>query len=334
MTILVAGGAGYIGSHMVRLLIEKSCDVTIFDNLSTGHRALLHKDAAFIKGDLRNLSDIEKAFRKRKIDSVMHFAASSLVGESVKDPIKYYENNVLACINLIRAMTKNKVNKFIFSSTAAVYGEPKRIPIKEDDALNPANPYGSSKLMIEEILEDTSKAYDFSYIALRYFNAAGAHSSARIGEMHNPETHLIPNILKAVKDNRAEVSIFGDDYPTPDGTCIRDYIHVEDLCDAHLLALKGLSKGIKNRSFNLGSGRGYSVKEVVKTARECIGRPIRTRICARRAGDPARLVASSSQARRVLGWKPKHDLEDIISSAWKFERMNDLYKTYRNTRRS
>lgn len=316
---MVVGGAGYIGSHMVRLLIEKRYDVIVLDNLSTGYRKLVHKDASFVKGDLRKPEDIEKVFKKYKIDAVMHFAASSLVGESVKDPIKYYENNVLACINLVKSMIRHKVKKFIFSSTAAVYGEPERIPIKEEDALKPTNPYGSSKLMIEKILEDASKAYDFSYIALRYFNAAGAHSSGEIGEMHDPETHLIPNILKAAKGARREVSIFGDDYPTKDGTCIRDYIHVEDLCNAHLLALKELSKGIKNIAINLGSGDGYSVKEVIKTAEKITGRRIKTKICSRRQGDPAQLVASSAYAKNIIGWQPKHGLYNIASSAWKFE---------------
>ncbi|HHT9138486.1 MAG TPA: UDP-glucose 4-epimerase GalE, partial [Candidatus Wunengus sp. YC60] len=277
---------------------------------------------SFINGDLRNESDIQKVFKEYRIDAVMHFAASSLVPESMSNPLKYYDNNVLACINLLKAMLENKVTKFIFSSTAAVYGEPENIPIKEEDKTRPTNTYGRSKLMIENILRDISHAHDFSYIALRYFNAAGAHPSGKIGEKHNPETHLIPNILKAAKGEKSELMIFGNDYPTPDGTCIRDFIHVQDLCHAHLLALKALKDGMKSDIFNLGSGSGYSVKEVVQTVEEVTGKKINAKIGPRRAGDPAKLVASAEKAQMVLGWKPKANLDEIIRSAWAWESKN------------
>lgn len=319
MGVLVIGGAGYIGSHMVRSLLKEKHDAIIFDNLSTGYREFIPEGTPFIKGDLRNGADIQGAFERHTIDAVMHFAASSLVPESMSNPLKYYDNNVLACINLLKAMVENKVKKFIFSSTAAVYGEPENIPIKENDKTCPTNPYGMSKLMIENILKDVSRAHDVSYIALRYFNAAGAHPSGETGEKHIPETHLIPNILKAAKGEKSEVTIFGDDYQTPDGTCIRDFIHVQDLCRAHLLALKALKEGIKSDIFNLGSGSGYSVKEVVRTTERVTGRKINVKIAPRRPGDPARLVAGSERAQKTLGWRPELDLNEIIRSAWAWE---------------
>ena len=228
-TVLVVGGAGYIGSHMVRGLVENGRSVAVFDDLSTGHRKLVHKKAELIQGNLRNAGDLKKLFKGRRFEAVMHFAASALVGESVENPLKYYENNVNSCVNLLSAMRENKINKLIFSSTCAIFGEPKRIPICEDDPKDPANPYGQSKLMIEHILKDLAKVTDFRYVALRYFNACGAHSSGEIGESHEPEAHLIPNILKVLTGEKKELQIFGDDYDTPDGTCVRDYVHVEDL---------------------------------------------------------------------------------------------------------
>lgn len=322
MNILVIGGAGYIGSHMVRTLLEEKYDTVVFDNLSTGYREFVPEGIPFFKGDLRNESDIQRVFMEYSIDAVMHFAASSIVPESMSNPLKYYHNNVLACINLLKVMMESKVTKFIFSSTAAVYGEPENIPIKEEDKTCPTNTYGRSKLMIENILGDISCAHDFSYIALRYFNAAGAHPSGEIGERHNPETHLIPNILKVARGEKEELTIFGNDYPTPDGGCIRDFIHVQDLSYAHLLALKALKDGIKSDVFNLGSGSGYSVKEVAKIAGKITGKDIKVKIGPRRIGDPAVLVASAEKAQRVLGWKPGIDLNEIISSAWAWQSKN------------
>jgi len=317
--ILVAGGAGYIGSTMVRVLLDAGHQPVIFDNLSTGHRSLLSKEAMFIQGDLRDIKDIRSALKKVRVEAVMHFAAAALVGESVTNPLKYYDNNVLATVQLLKAMQETKVKKFILSSTCAVFGEPKRIPILEDDPKCPANPYGQSKLMIETMLADHGRATDFRYVALRYFNACGAHSSGTIGEMHEPEAHLIPNILKVLTGEKKELQIFGDDYETPDGTCVRDYVHIEDLADAHLLALEHLKKGMKSNAFNLGSGDGYSVKEIVRMVEKITGKKVKSKIGPRRPGDPARLVASSAKAEKTLRWKPKRSLEVIIRSAWAWE---------------
>lgn len=321
-TILVAGGAGYIGSHMVRSLVEDGFDVVVFDNLSTGHRAFVPKKAEFIRGDLRNRADVEKAFsgrRARRIDAVMHFAASCLVGESMEDPLKYYDNNVLAFINLADAMRRHRVKKFIFSSTAATYGEPGKVPIRETEPTEPTNPYGWSKLIIETMMKDLARVGIFSYITLRYFNACGAHASAEIGERHSPETHIIPNILKVASGEKKELVVFGGDYPTPDGTCVRDYIHVDDLCHAHLLALRAFKRGICNEVFNLVNGAGYSIREIVRVAEKVTGRKIKMKIGPRRPGDPARLVASAAKAKKILGWKPEKNLDDIIASAWNWE---------------
>ena len=320
MKVLVIGGAGYIGSHMVRVLTQAKHEPVVFDNLRTGHKASVPKGAAFFRGDLKNLPDTKAVFKKHKIDAVMHFAASALVGESVADPLKYYENNVAACVNLLKVMRARKVRLLIFSSTAAVFGEPKRLPIQEEDPKAPANPYGQSKLMIETILKDVSGKSGLRYVALRYFNACGAHPDAESGETHDPETHLIPNILKALRGGKKALTIFGDDYDTPDGTCVRDYIHIHDLCRAHLLALEALKKGMKSDSFNLGNGNGYSVKEIVKTVERVTGKKVPVRIGPRRPGDPARLVASSEKARKVLGWRPAMNLEQIIKTAWEWEK--------------
>lgn len=317
--ILVTGGAGYIGSCMVRKLLEKKYIPVVFDNLSTGYRRFVPKNVSFVKGDLRNFKDIRATFKRHKIDSVMHFASMALVGESVEKPLKYYENNVLACIILLKAMQEAKVNKFIFSSTCAVFGEPKRVPISEEDPKDPANPYGQTKLMIETILKDHAKTTDFRYVALRYFNACGAHSSGEAGELHEPEAHLIPNILKVLTGEKKELQIFGDDYDTPDGTCVRDYVHIEDLASAHLSALEYLKKGMPSAAFNLGSGHGYSVKEIVRQIEKTTGRSVKVKICPRRTGDPAKLVAASTKAKKAFGWMPRHSLESIVTSAWRWE---------------
>jgi len=318
--ILVTGGAGYIGSHMVCTLLNEEYTPIVFDNLSTGYRESIPEEVTFIKGDLRKESDIRQVFDRYPIDTVMHFAASIVVPESVSNPIEYYENNVLASINLLKVLLQHKVKRLIFSSSAAVYGEPKIIPIVEESPTLPTNPYGNSKLIVEGILKDIAKAYDFSYVSLRYFNAAGLHPSAGIAKRHNNETtHLIPNVVKVASGRKKELTIFGDDYPTPDGTCIRDYIYIQDLCEAHLLSLKALKEGMKSNVFNLGNGKGYSVKEVVQAAERVTGKKIRVKIGPRRKGDPARLVASSEKAKKILGWTAKAGLDEIIKSVWDSE---------------
>ncbi len=320
MKVLVIGGAGYIGSNMVRKLIETGHKPAVFDNLSTGHRQFVPNSVLFIKGDLKKYEDILAAIKKFKPEAVMHFAASALVGESVQKPVMYYENNVSAAVQLLKAMQACKVNKLIFSSTCAIFGEPKRIPLIEDDPKAPVNPYGQSKLMIEHILNDLANVTDFRFVALRYFNACGAHPSGEIGELHEPEAHLIPNVLKVLTGEKKELNIFGDDYATPDGTCVRDYVHIEDLADAHLLALEYLGKGNKSNAFNLGSGNGYSVKEIVDMVEKVTGKKVKVKMAPRRPGDPAKLVATSAKALKTLGWKTKHDLESIIQTAWAWEK--------------
>ncbi|WP_042354056.1 UDP-glucose 4-epimerase GalE [Bacillus rubiinfantis] len=316
--ILVVGGAGYIGSHVVKELVEKE-EVVVLDNLSTGHREAVDSRAIFVKGDLGNVDDLVMVFRSYPIKAVMHFAANSLVGESVVNPLKYYENNVASTITLLKVMNRFKVKNFIFSSTAATYGIPNVDIIDETAATAPINPYGRSKLMVEEILADFSQAYGLNYIILRYFNAAGAHQSAAIGESHNPETHLIPIILQHLLGRRDKVSVFGSDYPTADGTCIRDYIHVTDLAMAHILAMGALLSGKKSAEiYNLGNGLGYSVKEVIETCEKVTGIKAIIEMAERRAGDPARLVASSKKIFSELGWKAERGLEQIITDAWKW----------------
>jgi UDP-glucose 4-epimerase len=319
MKVLVVGGAGYIGSTMVRKLMETGHLPVVFDNLSTGHRHFIPKRVPFVKGDLRNFEEIRTALKKHKVDAVMHFAASALVGESVQNPLKYYDNNMTACVQLLKAMQEAKVKKFIFSSTCATFGEPERVPIREEDPKSPTNPYGQSKLMIEHMLKDHAKATDFCYVALRYFNACGAHAGGETGEMHDPETHLIPNILKVLTGEKKELQIFGDDYDTADGTCVRDYVHIEDLAEAHLSALEKLDKGMKSDAFNLGSGDGYSVKEIVRAVEKVTGKKVKVKMCPRRPGDPATLVAGSEKAGKILGWKPTRTLENIIQTAWRWE---------------
>lgn len=317
--ILVVGGAGYIGSHMVRTLLENKFQPIVFDNLSTGHRSFIPKKTPFIQGDLRNKKEILNALKIYNIETVMYFAASIVVSESVKNPLKYYENNVSASIHLIQAMVESKVKKMIFSSTAAVYGEPKKIPIDETEPTLPENAYGRSKLMVEEILKESARAYDFNYISLRYFNVAGSHPKADIGIKYKVVTHLIPSILKVASGERKVFNIFGEDYPTKDGTCIRDFIYVLDLCKAHLCALRYLSQTQKSDVFNLGNGNGFSVKQVLKMAEQVTGKKISTHFEKRRPGDPARVVASSKKAQKILGWKPETTLKEIVETAWKWE---------------
>ncbi|MBQ3544601.1 MAG: UDP-glucose 4-epimerase GalE [Lachnospiraceae bacterium] len=321
MSILVLGGAGYIGSHTVYSLIEKGYEVIIIDNLETGHKDAIHPKARFYQGDIRDIDFLNNVFSKEKVDSVIHFAANSLVGESMSNPLKYYDNNVNGTKVLLQAMVAHNINKIVFSSTAATYGEPENIPILETDKTEPTNTYGETKLTMEKMFKWTDLAHGIKYVALRYFNACGAHISGTIGEDHNPETHLIPLILQVPLGKRESISIYGDDYPTKDGTCIRDYIHVTDLANAHILAVDYLLKGNDSNTFNLGNGVGFSVKEVIDVARKVTNHPIPATITSRRAGDPARLIASSQKAKEVLGWIPELDkLEDIISSAWKWHR--------------
>ncbi|GHH97404.1 UDP-glucose 4-epimerase GalE [Neobacillus kokaensis] len=316
--ILVVGGAGYIGSHLVKELVETE-EVVVLDNLSTGHREAVDSRAIFVKGDLGNVDDLVMVFRSYPIKAVMHFAANSLVGESVVDPLKYYDNNVASTIMLLKVMQRFKVKNFIFSSTAATYGIPNVDIIDETTPAAPINPYGRSKLMVEQILADFSKAYGLNYVVLRYFNAAGAHQSAVIGESHDPETHLIPIVLQHLLGTRDKVSVFGSDYDTEDGTCIRDYIHVMDLAAAHILALQALLNGKKSAEiYNLGNGLGYSVKEVIETCERVTGIKANVEMADRRPGDPARLVASAKKIYDELGWKAEKNLEQIIADAWKW----------------
>lgn len=321
MTILVLGGAGYIGSHTVYELIDRGEDVVIIDNLETGHIEAVHEKARFYKGDIRDRTFVDSVLDKEKIDAVIHFAANSLVGESMTNPLKYYDNNLCGTKVLLESMVAHGVDKIVFSSTAATYGEPERIPILETDRTEPTNTYGETKLSMEKMFKWTGLAHGLRYVSLRYFNACGAHKSGEIGEAHNPETHLIPLILQVANKQREVISIFGDDYDTKDGTCIRDYIHVTDLATAHILAVKYLVEGNESNIFNLGNGVGFTVNEVIETARKVTGDPINAVVSPRRAGDPAQLIASSEKARTVLGWKPEHDdLEEIISSAWKWHK--------------
>lgn len=321
MTILVLGGAGYIGSHTVYELIENGEDVAIIDNLQTGHIKAVHPKARFYKGDIRNREFLDSVFAKEKIDAVIHFAAYSLVGESMEKPLKYYENNLCGTKILLDSMAANGINKIVFSSTAATYGEPESLPILETDKTEPTNPYGETKLAMEKMFKWVGRAHNINFVSLRYFNACGAHVSGEIGEDHAVETHLIPLILQVPNNKREHIYIFGDDYNTKDGTCIRDYIHVTDLAQAHILAVKYLRNGGNSDVFNLGNGIGFSVKEVIETARKVTGHPIPAQISPRRAGDPAKLIASSNKARKILGWKPEHaKLEEIIATAWNWHK--------------
>ncbi len=320
MSVLVCGGAGYIGSHTVAELLDRGEDVVVVDNLQKGHKEAVLGGKLMI-GDLRDSDFMDKVFTENDIEAVIQFAADSLVGESVEDPLKYYNNNVVSTLCLLTKMNQYGVDKIVFSSTAATYGEPKNVPIMETDPTVPTNPYGETKLAVEKALRWCCDAYDIKYTALRYFNAAGAHISGKIGEDHNPESHLIPIILQAAFGKRDCITIFGDDYNTEDGTCVRDYIHVTDLADAHILALEKMRKDGKSNIYNLGNGNGFSVKEVVEIARKVTGVNIKAELGERRPGDPAILVASSEKAKKELGWKPKYyDLSTIIETAWKWHK--------------
>lgn len=321
MNILVLGGAGYIGSHTVKALCELGSNVIVIDSLITGYEKAINPNAKFYKGDIRDKEFLNTVFQSEKIDAVIHFAAYSLVGESVENPLKYYDNNLCGTKVLLESMVENNIKKIVFSSTAATYGEPKNIPILETDPTEPTNPYGETKLAMEKMFKWTANAHGLKYVSLRYFNACGADESGLIGESHNPESHLIPIILQVPNKQREHVSIFGTDYPTSDGTCIRDYIHVTDLAQAHILAVKYLLDGGDSDIFNLGNGVGFSVRDVIETARKVTGHPIPAVESLRRAGDPAMLIASSQKAKDILGWKPKHDsLEEIIESAWRWHK--------------
>ena len=323
MSILVCGGAGYIGSHTVHQLVEKGEDVVIVDNLQTGHMGAVNPKAKFYKGDIREAEVLDRIFTENKIDAVVHFAANSLVGESMTNPLKYFNNNVYGMQVLLEAMVRHGIDKIVFSSTAATYGEPERIPIMEDDRTEPTNPYGQSKLIMETMMMWVSLATGIRYVSLRYFNAAGAIEDGSIGEDHSPETHLIPLILQVPLGKRDHITVFGEDYPTPDGTCLRDYIHVLDLADAHVLAIDYLRRGGESNIFNLGNGQGFSVKEMIEAAREATGLDIKVEIGERRAGDPAQLIASSEKARKVLGWQPKFtDVKAVIGTAWKWHQQH------------
>ncbi len=315
MKLLITGGAGYIGSIVVERLIEAGESVVVFDNLYQGHQAAVHPDAIFIEGDLADPTAVEALFGEHRPEAIMHFASHTLVGESMQDPFRYLGENITNGLNLLRSAVQHDVRRFILSSTANLFDDPTRIPIDEQERILPGSPYGESKYILERMLGWLDQVYDFRYAALRYFNAAGA--SAERGEDHHPETHLIPLVLNVALGKRDKVVIFGDDYPTPDGTCVRDYIHVIDLAEAHILALRALERG--SRVYNLGNGQGFSVKEVIATAREVTGRPIPAEIGPRRPGDPPVLIASSERIERELGWKPRYPtLRDIVESAWRW----------------
>lgn len=317
--ILVTGGAGYIGSHTVLALLQAGYEVIILDNLVYGHRDLVEKvlQVELVEGDTGDRPLLDNLFSTRNITAVMHFSAYAYVGESVTDPAKYYRNNVVGTLTLLEAMLAASVKKFVFSSTCATYGVPTIVPIPEDHPQNPINPYGATKLMVERILSDFHAAYDFKSVRFRYFNAAGADPDGRLGEDHNPETHLIPLVLMTALGKREFISIFGTDYPTPDGTCIRDYIHVNDLADAHVLGLQYLLDGGDSEVFNLGNGNGFSVKEVISAAKQITGCNIPVKECDRRPGDPPSLIGSGEKARKILNWQPQYSsLEDIITHSW------------------
>lgn len=317
MSILVLGGAGYIGSHAVHQLVERGHAVTVVDNLQTGHKQALHPDASFYQGDIRDKAFLQSVFAQERIETVIHFAANSIVGESMSQPLQYFDNNVYGTQVLLSVMNEYGVNKIVFSSTAATYGEPEKVPITEDMPTMPTNAYGETKLTMEKLMKWCNHAYGIKYVSLRYFNVAGARQDGSIGEDHAPETHLIPLVLQVALGKREYITVFGEDYNTPDGTCIRDYIHVEDLIDAHVLAMDYLIHEEKSNIFNLGSSQGFSVKEIIDTARNVTQHAIPAKIGDRRAGDPAKLIASSDKAQSVLGWKPERtSIERIIADAW------------------
>lgn len=329
MSILVLGGAGYIGSHAVYQLIDKNYDVVVIDNLQTGHELAIHPKAKFYHGDIRDKQFLQRVFEIEKIEGVLHFAANSLVGESMEKPLEYFNNNVYGTQVLLEVMVEFGVNNIVFSSTAATYGEQEIMPITEERPTAPTNAYGETKLTMEKIMKWCDTAYGLKYVSLRYFNVSGARATGEIGEDHNPETHLIPIVLQVALGQRECISIYGDDYDTEDGTCIRDYIHVEDLIDAHILALDYLQKGGESNIFNLGSSQGYSVKEIIDAARQVTNHEIPARVVERRAGDPSKLIASSEKAKKILGWNPKRtSVEKIIEDAWNWN------QTYPNGYRS
>lgn len=322
MPILITGGAGYIGSHTVKYFQKQNEEIIVVDNLQSGHDASIIVDHLY-RIDIRDKDQLDKVFKTHNIEAVIHFAANSLVGESMEKPYEYYHNNVFGMLCLLDVMKENDVNKIVFSSTAATYGEPKSIPIMESDETSPTNTYGETKLAMEKMMKWFDQAYGTKYVSLRYFNAAGAYGSGEIGEDHHPETHLIPLILQVPLGKRDKIYMFGDDYPTEDGTCVRDYIHVMDLASAHYKALEYLRKGNDSDIFNLGNGNGYSVKQVIETTRKVTSHPIPAEVKERRAGDPATLIASSEKAKSVLGWKPEFDsLEKIIEDAWRWHKSN------------
>ncbi|RJP25660.1 MAG: UDP-glucose 4-epimerase GalE [Candidatus Abyssobacteria bacterium SURF_5] len=318
--ILVTGGAGYIGSHTVKELLRQGCDTVTLDNLSTGHRESIC-GGVFVEADLRNLQALRDTLSSHRIDAVIHFAASCYVGESVKEPIKYYENNVLCGMNLLSAMAERNVRYIIFSSSAAVYGNPVQVPIPEEHQQLPINPYGQTKSLFEDILKSHERLYGIRSVSLRYFNAGGCDPDGDIGEHHDPETHLIPLVLDTALGRLPKISIFGDDYPTPDGTCIRDFIHVTDLADAHIRSLEYLSGGGATTALNVGTGKGYSVKEVIRAAEQVCGRSIAHTVSSRRPGDPPVLVAAADRIRREIGWEPRRSsLEEILETAWRWQK--------------
>ena len=324
MKILVLGGAGYIGSHFVKAALDSKHEVFVIDNLTTGHKQSLQKTVKFFYGDIRDVQFLDEVFSKEKFDACVHFCAYSLVAESMQDPLKYFDNNVIGAIRLVQAMVKHKVKYIVFSSTAAVYGSHQQMPITEEYETNPTNPYGESKLFMEKIFKWSDQAYGLKYVSLRYFNVAGASSDGTIGEDHNPETHLIPIVLQVPLGKREVLTVFGDDYNTKDGTCVRDYIHVEDLAEAHLKALDYLEKGNKSNVFNLGSQSGFSNLDILETAKTVTNREIPVKIGDRRPGDPDILIASNKKAKEVLNWEVNQGIEDIISSAWNFHQKHPL----------
>ena len=324
MKILVLGGAGYIGSHFVKLALSKNLDIIVVDNLSTGHRQALPKNIKFYLGDIRDSNFLEKVFSENYFDACVHFSAFSLVGESMGNPLMYFDNNVIGAIKLVEKMVKYQVKNIVFSSTAAVYGSHESMPLTEEFNTEPTNPYGESKLFMEKIFKWSDKAYGIKYVSLRYFNVAGASKDGDIGEDHNPETHLIPMVLQVPLEKRDFLTVFGNDYNTPDGTCIRDYIHVEDLADAHLKALDYLAKFKHSNIFNLGSQSGYSNLEILEAARKVTKHEIPSKIGERRLGDPDKLIASNQKAKKFLNWEVNNGIDEIISSAWNFHQKHPL----------
>ncbi|WP_010531700.1 UDP-glucose 4-epimerase GalE [Lentibacillus jeotgali] len=323
MRILVLGGAGYIGSHAVHQLIDQGEQVVVVDNLETGHHEAIHPNAVFYQGDIRHIEFLREVFAKESIDGVMHFAANSLVGESMEKPLQYFDNNVYGTHVLLKAMVEHNVKNIVFSSTAATYGEPESIPLTEAMPTNPTNPYGETKRTMEKLMKWTEHAHGINYVSLRYFNVAGARETGEIGEDHRPETHLVPIILQAALGQRSNITIFGEDYDTADGTCVRDYVHVEDLIQAHILAMNYLKNGGQSNIFNLGSSQGFSVKEMIDAARNVTGEDIKAETGERRSGDPSVLIASSDKAKEVLGWNPTRTaITKIMEDAWKWHSNN------------